>query len=198
MRPGLKIFAAPTVEPLTLTAAKRQLGIDHEDEDEELQDAIVAVRTSLETELGRALVTQTWDVTYDYWPGAWWLDLPLPPLQSISSFTWTDSLGAVHTLALNTDYILDTTHDPGRVAPAPGKSWPSGALAPVNAIAIREVVGYGLPSAVPGNLKMAMLLRLGVWYFARPGREQPPGGAMADVTAAVNALLLPLRRPQYA
>jgi hypothetical protein len=87
---------------------KGQLRVFGTDEDDYIEKIIIpAARASIETEIKRALVTQTWRLKLDSFPG---IDpayhdcdfsaiiLPKPPCQSIVSFTYVDTAGVTRTL----------------------------------------------------------------------------------------------------
>lgn len=68
MRWALELVTAPdsTVEPVTLAALKRHLGEfeDVTDRDDDITSAGVAAREALEEWAGRALIDQTWKLTF--------------------------------------------------------------------------------------------------------------------------------------
>lgn len=164
----LKIVTAPAVEPVTLTEVKAQLRLDGTTEDTFLTSLIARARKYIEeTELNRALITQTWDYYLQSWPGKNYIEIPLPPLQSITSIKYTDYLG-VETEFTSSNYILDTAAEPGRVYLKWDKSWPSVSLQVVNGIVVRFVAGYGSSeSAVPEPIKQGLLLYIGSLYENR-------------------------------
>ena len=159
-----KLYSAPSIEPVSTADAKEHLRIYSGDFDD---DNIVArnirgIRKGVESELNRALITQTWDLYLDKWPHGDFIRLPFPPLQSISVFEYTDVDG---TTANFTDYTIDIVSEPGRAVLDYGYSWPSVTLATVNPIHIRFVAGYGdEASDVPEPIVDAILLRIS-WLF---------------------------------
>ncbi len=163
----LKLYTAPAEEPVDLDEVKAQLRIDGTTEDAYLDRLRIAARKYMEgTVLNRALITQTWDYYLQGWPGKNYIEIPLPPLVSITSIKYTDYLNVESTFA-NTEYIVDTVAEPGRVYLKWDKSWPSVSLQVVNAIVIRFVAGYGAAAAVPENIKQAILLQIGALYENR-------------------------------
>ena len=181
---ALKIVTAPAVEPVTLAEAKLHLRVDGTDQDTLIAGLIQAAREHLETViLGRALVTQTLEYVVSRFP-CWEMPLPRPPLQSVTTVKYTDSLNAEHTLS-NTLYCLNIDRSPGLLTPAYGKSWPTATLAPTGAIRIRYVAGYGLAAAVPQAFKQAILLLVGHLYA---NRELTSAQALTVVPLAVDSL----------
>lgn len=125
---------------------------------------IAAARQEAETELRRALVTQTWDLYLDAFP-YWEIRLPKPTLQSVTSITYVDTDGVTQTLDAS-DYLVDTASEPGRVTPVFGGVWPVTRWQ-TNAVKIRFVCGYGAAAAVPQGIKNWMLMRIGALYENR-------------------------------
>lgn len=161
---GKTLFTAPSVEPVTLAEAKLHCKVDGNDDDTLITSLITAARLNAEHRTGRVLITQTWDITFDGFPDDS-LDLPFPPLQSVTSITYLDSNGASQVLA-NTEYQVIINELSGRVVPAYGKAWPGTRPQP-GAVTVRIVAGYGLAVAVPQSIKNWMLLIIGTLYAQR-------------------------------
>jgi uncharacterized phiE125 gp8 family phage protein len=135
-------------------------------EDPELVRAIETARREVEKR-GRALITQTWRALYDSFPVVE-VELPKPPLQSVSSVKYIDDDGVEQTLA-TTEYEVDTSGVRGRVYLAYEGEWPIHRIEP-NAVRIEFVAGYGDDrSDIPGNFLSWMLLRAGDLYLHREG-----------------------------
>src|SRR5579864_6034130 len=143
---GLVQTAAPAQEPLTLQDVKDWIRADSGDtsQDAVLNDLIVAARRHCEERAHLALITQTWQLTLDRFPGLSYfapdnpgwdymrlgvdadpraIRLPRPPLQSVLSVTYVDMNGVTQTVDPTT-YLVDTTSLPGRLFPAYGQYWP--------------------------------------------------------------------------
>lgn len=184
---GLRLVVPPAVEPVTLAEAKAHLRVDGNEEDALISSLITAAREYAETFQRRAYVTQTWELTLDEWPTGPEIRLPRPPLQAVESITYRDQSGVEHVLDPAT-YIVDTRSEPGRVVLAPGRCWPSVALAPAGAITVRYVAGYGdTADSVPVKVKQAILLLVGHWYANR--EAVVVGQTSKAVEFAVEALL---------
>lgn len=150
--------------------------LDDSDHDDEISSLIIAARRWCETYTGRALITQTWDWTTDQLCNL--QELPKPPLQSVTSITYVDTNGASQTHS-STLYTVDIAHQPGRIFPNYGQSWPS-TRDIWNAITVRIVVGYGAaPSAVPEELRRAMILHVRDAFEACGGTEMRAAQSMA-------------------
>jgi uncharacterized phiE125 gp8 family phage protein len=167
-----KIYAQPSSEPISLEEAKLHLRVDTDDtsEDALLYGYIAAARRHCEGFLGRALITQTWDFYLDSFPRAGYIELPFPPLQSVTTLKYKDAAGALQTWAA-TNYVVDTVGEPGRVSLAYGISWPS-TYDEIQAVQIRFVCGYGNAGSVPPNMKNAILLKISDLYENRGDAER--------------------------
>lgn len=161
---GKTLYTAPAAEPVTLAEAKLHCKVDTTDDDTLVTSLITAARLQAEHQTGRVLVTQTWDVTLDEFPDDS-IELPCPPLQSVTSITYLDAAGASQTLA-STEYQVIINELVGRIVPAYGKSWPV-TLAQPAAITVRLVAGYGLAAAVPAGIKAWMLIAIATLYAQR-------------------------------
>lgn len=155
---SLVVVTAPSAEPVTLAEAKAHLRVDDLFSDAVITAMIVAARQLAESGTRRALMAQTWDFYRDEFP-SWGLIVPLPPLQSISSITYTDTNGASQTLATD-QYLVDPYREPGRITPAYGLAWP-GTRQQANAVKVRFVAGYTSATLVPQGIKSWMLLTIG-------------------------------------
>lgn len=155
-------------------------------EDDLLTALIVAAREYCEGFQNRQYITATWDLWLDNFPAGACIRIPLPPLQSVTSIKYYDTANVEAILPL-TDYFIDDKSEPGRVALAYGKSWPSTTLRPVNGVCIEFVAGYGLTTAVPKKVKQAILLLIGHWYMNREAAIN--GSVSKEIEFAVHALL---------
>lgn len=157
----LKQVAYPAEYPVTLEEAKAHLRVDGTDEDEYINDLIKVANAACELEARRAFITQTFDLFLDAWPDECWIKIPRPPLQSVTSVSYTDYTGATTTLVENTDYLADTNSEPGRIILPYAKYWPTAILQPGPSIKVRFVAGYGTALSVPEIYKHAIKLTVG-------------------------------------
>jgi uncharacterized phiE125 gp8 family phage protein len=165
---ALKVITPPTVEPVSLTEAKLHLRVDGAAEDTLIAGLIQAAREHIENVLTHCtLCTQTLEYVISQFPGGCEaIQLPRPPLQSVTSIKYTDSADVIHTMNA-ADYCVNTDGNPGLVTPAYELSWPSSSLAPSGAVRIRYVAGWGAAASVPQALKQAILLLVGHLYENR-------------------------------
>jgi hypothetical protein len=189
MREPLKLtlVSAPAMLPLSLNEAKLYLRLD---DDDTLDDALVANLTRAAMEAcerftGRALISQTWDLFLDRWPGmaetplaeglAVGADLPArvkavalprPPLQGVLHVkTYDEADTATPWPAAN--YFVDTASVPGRLVARTGHALPLPGRA-ANGIEIRFSAGYGdAPGAVPEALRQGLRLLVAHLYEHR-------------------------------
>jgi len=168
----VQLVTPPTLEPVTWGEVLAHLGIKEFDEDttassiEDINRLIKAVRVHLEQSvLNRALITQTWKVFYDYFPGCDYISIPFPLLQSITHVKYTNSAGTITTLTATTDYLEDIVSEPGRVVLPYSGSWPTFTPYPIRPIEIQFVAGYGNTEAdVPAEIRQAILIMVSDLY----------------------------------
>ena len=155
-------------------------------EDTLISSLITAAREDCEKFQNRAYINQTWELWLDEFPRRDYIDIPLPPLSSITSIKYYDTANVEATMTI-TDYFVDTKSEPGRVVLAYGKSWPSTSLRPANGVCVTFVAGYGaLATSVPQTVKSAILLMLGHLYEHREAVSDKP---MSEIPMAVESLL---------
>ena len=196
---GIKLITAPTVAPLTLQEVKDHLRIDYSDTDSIITAYLDAATSYVDGEygyLGRALVTQTWELTIDSFPTNE-IRIPLPPLQSISSIKYDDADGNEQTLD-PTAYFVDAVSEPAWIVPATG-GWPTGIFSGVNAVRVRFVAGYDpttdsppdYRANVPRAIKQAMFLLIGAFHEHR--EDEIVGLTTMRLPFAAENLLRPWR-----
>lgn len=170
----LVLVVPPAAQPITLSEAKAQARVAHDDEDLLIQHYIDAATAWLDGPagiLGRCLVTQTWRAEIDAITGP----IPLPfPDSVVDSVMFSDEEGGelpYHVLRQDQRLLL---------RPTAGLSRPA---------AITFTAGYGAPANVPAAIRQAMLLLVTQWYEHR----QVTGTGTA-LPFAVEAMLAPYRR----
>ena len=163
----LVLFAGPTIEPLTVQEASDWARITDTVEDDIVEGLIRSARSHVETLTGRALITQTWDLYLDAFPCQ--INVPKPPLQSVTYIKYLDANGALQTLATS-EYTVDNKSEPARIVPAYGKTWPS-TRCDLNAVQVRFVAGYGAEAdqvdARAPELRQAIGVLVGTMYEHR-------------------------------
>jgi len=157
----LKTGGAPAVEPVTNAEVKRHIAYADTDRDADIDAMIEAARTAIEENIGRALITSTWQLKLDEFPGGGAdVMLPMPPLQSVTSITYTDVDGNSQTFAA-AKYVVDTFAEPARIALAADQTWPS-TYGEINVVTVEFVAGFGDASSdVPAPIVSAVKMLAG-------------------------------------
>ena len=187
---SLKRTLDPATEPVTLEEVKRQCNAVATDEDLAFDLWIAAAREMVEAAANRSLVTQTWRLQLSDWPDDE-IELPRPPLQSVTSITYYDADGVQQTLSTDV-YQVDADREPAIVVLKPNQSWPTHDYRH-NGIVVTYVAGYGAESAVPARAKQAILLLVAHWYRVR----EAVGTVGAEVALAYQSLINSLKPGGY-
>lgn len=173
----VKTIVEPAVEPVSLAEARLWLRIDEGDttQDPVIEVLIKAMREHAEDSLtGRAFVSRTLRLSLPAFPAGSVIELPYPPLISVTSVKYIDDAGALQTVAA-ADYEIDYEREPALIQPAYLKSWPS-TRAVFNAVQVVYVAGYpsGSPSdaaaareVVPAAFKLWMRARIATLFEQR-------------------------------
>lgn len=170
----LTLVTAHATEPITSALAKLQVKVESSVtvDDDLFTLLITAARDRAEIATNRQMITATWDLVLDVFPDCGYIELPKPPLQSVTHVKYTDTAGDLQTWAAS-NYDVQAPDGPraarGRIALSYGKTWPS-TYGEIGDVQIRFVCGYGTAAAdVPELLRAAMLLDLGTLYNNREG-----------------------------
>jgi len=194
---ALSLVSGPTSEPVRLDDVKRHVRVsdDVTDEDTLIGDLISTAVEYVENFIHRRLLSQTWELTLDGFPPC--IDLPFPPVSSVTSISYVDTAGDTQTLASTayTTFLPTGPYAPvARVFPAYGVQWPSTRDVP-GAVTVRFVCGYGVhENSVPWSIKTAITLMVQHWYDV--GRQPVVIGAGNTVTSVpktVDDLLWPYK-----
>lgn len=170
MSGNLVLVTGPSEEPASDGLFRTHARIDHSEEQEIIALYLSAARQWVEAYTKRQLMTATWRLELEDFPG-WELYLPRPPLVSVSSITYTDpSDGSTDTLS-SSDYSVDTGSEPGIVTPAYGDVWPT-TRSQRRSVKATYIAGYTSAALVPASLKSAILLLAGARYENREPAEE--------------------------
>jgi uncharacterized phiE125 gp8 family phage protein len=163
-----------------------------------LASLITTARLQIEAALSLALITQSWSWTFDRWPRATTVELPMAPVQTITAIRVSQAGGT----AISVDpsaYILDSGTGFARLI---GTScWPQPTVR-ARGIEIQLIAGFGPAAAdVPAPIRQAVLLLAAYWHGRREAgsacRRTPPSKATTGpLPSEVNALLQPYRSPR--
>lgn len=168
---GLTLVTPPSSDPVTIADVRAHSRIYSTAHDSLIASYISTATMACETTTKRAFLTQTWRLALEQWPGRspvvgyreatsmaeYWkwnyIALPLPPLQSITSFTYADTTGLVYNMNQLSvpgqmgqttvgNYLLDLETEPGRVRLPFAGIWPVTILLPGSPILITYVCGW--------------------------------------------------------
>jgi uncharacterized phiE125 gp8 family phage protein len=181
------LLTAPAVEPLSLAEAKAFLRVETNDDDDVIAALIAGSRIHVEAQTRRALITQSWRISFDAWPDDGWLPILPAPLQTLNAARVYDFENVAQTLD-PAAFVLDKGASALIFAPwalpAPGR--------PAAGIELDVTVGYGDAAIdVPEALRQAIRLLVAHWYENRG--IAAIGQAVAVLPAGVAALIAPYR-----
>lgn len=163
------VVTAPSVEPITLAEAKEYARVDSDDssQDNVLEIFIQTAREYAENLTARAFVQRTLELALPGFPCEGVIDVPRPPLQSVTSITYIDQAGEQQTLdpAL---YQVDTRRAPGRVMPVYGEVFPATrGPSTFNAVVVRYVAGYPPGGSPADDYRLNLPAALKTWMATR-------------------------------
>lgn len=136
---------------------------------------------------GRQFISKTRDLVMDSFPPSdKVLEVPLPPLQSVTSISYYDDGNSAQTYASTSYTVFTPEKGRGFIKPIPDEIWP-GTYGRRDAVTVRFVSGYGLAAAnIPLCLKQAGKMLVAHWYRYRETAMQNPPREMEH---AIDALL---------
>jgi uncharacterized phiE125 gp8 family phage protein len=186
----LILTAGPSIEPISLDEAKLHCRVDGDAEDMLISSLILAARLHIERCLDLALISQSWSLYLDRWPGAAFVELPLAPLITVDAVRLYSPTDTYVTLDPNL-FIVDAASRRPRLARQDGQSWPLPGRS-VNGIEIAFTAGYGeTADDVPMPVRQALKMLVAHWYEVR---EPVLFGETADpVPSSVASLIAPYR-----
>lgn len=158
----LKRTGEPSAWPVTLAEVKRSLDLgDTTTEDDKLNDLIPVAVDMVEQDAQRAIAKQTWKLYMDEFPCET-IELRMPPVQSVTSVTYTDWDDVTQTVSASL-YDTDLQSSPARIIPSSDSSgWPCAKCMP-NAVTVTFVAGYS--ASVPRAAWNAIMLAMRALYY---------------------------------
>lgn len=169
---------APTAEPLSVAEVKTAAHITHTSEDTFIGERIAAARFRYEQDTRRQLMRATYDWFIPCFSSRWnrrgavifserSFEVPITPLDSITTIKYFDTAGAQQTLATSV-YDVKTSSDPGRIYNKPNQEWPDLEDDRIeDAVEIRIVCGSADAASVPDLDKQAVMLLTLHWIEHR-------------------------------
>jgi len=183
-----KVTTAPSVEPVTVPELKLFARIDHDDEDTILDNFIKAAREATEIYLRKALITQTITLYLDEWHSSS-LELPRPPLLSVTSISLLDESGTETTYSSD-NYYIDTSEDFGRIIIKQNATPPYNSDRYHAGYKIVYTAGYGqAASDVPESIRQCIMLWATSIYENRAFTKDPPPEAV-EMLSRYRAVML--------
>lgn len=158
--PTPKVITPPSAEPLLEADVKTRLSISDALDDDDINAFIQAAREQAESYMQKSIITQTVELALDRFPAE--IELPMGPIQSITSVKYIDTDGVEQTLDSGVYTIDDYSPVPWLLLTADSE-WPDTYDA-ANAVKVRYVTGWGdAGTDVPEDIRTAMLLVIGHW-----------------------------------
>jgi Phage gp6-like head-tail connector protein len=138
-------LSKPAIEPITLTQAKQHLRVDFPDDDTYITSLITGARQHVEKLTNRAIFNRKMLLTLDYFPWPGWgsttgstahdyfmhwyyrgltIRIPKPATVSVDSLSYLANDGVTVVTIDPSNYRVDLTSEPARIAPTPGYTWP--------------------------------------------------------------------------
>jgi uncharacterized phiE125 gp8 family phage protein len=164
---AITLVTAPATPAVSIEEAKVYVRLAGDDGSHNalLANLVGAATSVVERKTGLALITRTYALQLDGFPGGAdpVIYLPKPPALAVSLVRYLDDAGSWITLDAAL-YTADVASVPGRVAPAPDTAWP-GTRRMLGAVQVTYTAGYGpAASDVPEDLRLAILMLAGHWY----------------------------------
>jgi uncharacterized phiE125 gp8 family phage protein len=175
----VSVQTAPSGAAVAVATLRAHVAQGLTDDDTMLSAIELAAQAWVEAYLGRAVLTQTREASYDGTPGA---VVILPePVNAISTVT-TYNDRDVPTSITDTTYQLDSASVPPRLVLRDGQFWPT-SLRDVDTVVVRYTCGWSA-NALPYAIRQAIQVLVAHWYEHREPAVVPTG---------VEALLMPYR-----
>lgn len=178
------VATAATSEAVDTESAVAHVNAQGVGDDDLIATIVLAARAHVESYTGTRLISQTLTLRTDDWGDL--ENLPVAPVQSISSITYVDTDGATQTLATSVYearlYGLSPT-----IVLKFNQVWPTIRLGSL--ITVTAVAGYGAAAAVPPELLHSIKLLTADMYRFRETAQVGQTVAAYPVAATVEALL---------
>lgn len=181
----LRLITPATVPAVTVSEAKAHLRLDTTNDDTLVSALLIAATEAAEHATGRALMTQTWEASFDSFPTI--LALTRVPVQSVVSVTYIDLSGTRQTLAPNAYHLTADDFDFARLTPVHGTQWPQ-VRGDVDGVTVTYTAGYADAASVPESIKAWIKLQVGSMYENREA-ETMAARVVPNKLGFVDALL---------
>lgn len=170
----LNLIPGPVIEPVTiadLNASDFLKDIDFSDPKEiELFDNVLipTARELVEHELDRALLTQTWEMSFDGMPSV--IEFPKGELQSVTSVKVISESGVESIQSASLYQVV--TGDRGKLFLKSGSVWTTTTRA-YDLLRVRFVCGWTAAANIPKAIKTAIMMTIAQLYANREATDPP-------------------------
>lgn len=174
------VSVEPTEEPVTVAVLKTHLRVDFDDDDDLIEDLIIAAREHVEARTGLKIPAQTVVMKCDSFEDL--ARLPTAPIRSITSISYVDTDGATQTLA-GTVYEGRIDGLEPQIVLKYNQSWPS--IQDRSRITVTAPAGY---VTTPYQLRLAMMVVAADLYKNRESGTEGPSTLNAspvDISAMI-------------
>lgn len=185
--PAFSLKTPPTFEPVSFEQAKEHFRKTDNEEDALIASYLSAARQWVEAETGRALCTQTWQLSIDRFVKDLWLPRAAP-LQSLTFVKYYDADNVLQTWNAS-NYTTPAFEEPARLRTAANVSVPS-VYDREDAVQVEYVVGYAA-GACPEGLQLAVMTLAA--HFHENREAVLVGSISKEYEFAVTALCDPYR-----
>ena len=174
------LISGPEAPAVSLADLKQHVEAREFTDDDALLTVYGAAATGLfdaagQGYLGRALITQRWQLTLPMFPACGCIVLPVPVVQQVHTVTYYDGDNAEQSLATEA-YSLIINGEFAEMRLVDGTSWPATYKRP-DAVAVQYDAGYGdAASDIPEALRVAISITAAGFYEDRASADEIPKG----------------------
>lgn len=155
----LELLTTTRTPAISLSDAKRSLGVTGNDNDLYIGELVDAAANVLRRWTGRELTTTQYRLSLGCFPRA--IELPFPPFVSVESFKYYDANGVDTTLAESDYQIRKSAEVPAILWPAPLAVWPQVQSDRIAAVRIEYTAGSAL---APPEARQFVRMLIRHWY----------------------------------
>lgn len=166
MTDQITIVTPPEFLPVSVEQVKDWSRITHTSDDAVLVQIIKAAAEYIEGQTWRYLIRQTVEWHRDGF--GYEIRIPRGPVASITSIKYIDDDDVEQTVSAD-DYQVSPRR--GVIIPAYGATWPT-PKCQLDAVTVRAALGYADPTAVPKDLRVALLMVIDDMYEHRSAQSE--------------------------
>ncbi|AOY88648.1 hypothetical protein BKP64_10960 [Marinobacter salinus] len=185
----LKRTVKPSAPVVSLADVKLDLRVDHTFEDTLIQSLIDAAVQYLEAPsgvLGKAFITQVWEMSTRGPDDDCRIYLPVTPVQAIDAISYFDSDNVEQSLTV-TDFHLYGDENWAYITPKNDVEWPD-LFDRLDAITVTFTAGFGAAeSFVPETIRQVVRLLVTHWYINRSAVDT--GTIATEIPMAAQSLI---------